>query len=269
MVDSVIESEGLPPNIHHYPYKGRDDYEEIWNYEHSLPDQLEYFLITNIGKAAFEHNFLNNEEHLFRNSWKDYFISTNSLLIRMPTKAHERAARNFGYYVKKEADLISPECRLVLCGSSDIHSDTQVKRPDESFLPRTLQNREDPTVVVEVALSESSTDLQKSAECYLNNSNGVVKVLITIRLQHKQEMVLRRWCIRNGAPVIDQETIIVKRRRKTRSNQDTLHFTNAPFIIPFQDLYLRQPAPRTDEGDVKLTQNVLTMLVGDTWGRKS
>lgn len=97
--------EDFPSSIHRYPYKGKNDLLTIISYEMSLREPNDIFLITNINKHRFETDFLNTDN----NTWKEYFHSSQLLVIKMALRPHEIAGRTLAGHVVSEAGLMGPE----------------------------------------------------------------------------------------------------------------------------------------------------------------
>jgi len=134
--------------------------------------------------------------------------------------------------------------------------------PEASFVPECLEEREYTTVIVEVAFSEPDAYLHDKVNFWLRKSNGAVQTVIIIRVKagDRRKVVLQRWCMNNGAIVMEQETVVEKQYGKTRPPQAEIRVTNDPFVIPFDKVYLRQ---RTRSArDIRITGEGLEELVG-------
>jgi len=259
-----LELEDFPPDIHRYPYKGRDDFLRI--HESFLPNGPEYFLMTNVDKDSFERDFVNTDEGLFIRAWNEYCFSTKSLLIRMPPcEFHASAVGSFTGEVLMATRELGPKYRLVAYGDRAINIGGKSLAVDGGFVLKSDPNRRVPTVVFEVGLSESGTHMQRKIDFWLTQSNGLIQAVVFIRLRREWQVVLQRWGISNGAPAMEQETIIEKIYGRKRSDPSTVQVTNAPFIIPFNKLYLRDPLPNSRERDIHLSQESLELMFTDIW----
>jgi hypothetical protein len=265
-LDSVPED--FPPGIQRYPYKGRDDFLAIWDYESCLPDQRE-FLVTNISKDVFDSVFLYNDEKPFRNSWKEYIIASQLLVFEMaaPQPLHEKPGALLGLGLVNKANGMgngSLANQLIPLGGTAVLLGRRYKRPDASFRPGYLPNRQYPTVVFETALTESPLKLRRDAHRWVVDSEGQTTA-ITIRVDREREqMVLRRWVLANGQPVMRNSTTIDHVRGRLRSSNPTAVMTGAPFVIPYQEVYGREPRNASDR-DVSWSKRDLERFSLTVW----
>lgn len=259
-----LELDDFPPCIHRYPYKGRDDFLRI--YESYLPNGPVYFLMKNVNKDSFERDFVNTDEDLFIKAWKEYCFSTKSLLIRMPPSAPHAAAVGFSIsFLTMATRELGPEYRVRPFAAGRIDIGGKSLAADGGFMPKSDPQRRVPTVVFEVGVSESGPLMQRKIGFWLTRTDGAIQAVIVIRLKNEREVVLQRWCISNGAPAMEQETVMEK-LYGTTSELSTIRVTNAPFVIPFEKLYLREPRPNSRERDIHLSQQDLKELLSDIWG---
>jgi len=264
MEDSLArELEYVLPSIHRYPYKGRDDFVEIWDYELSIPDRDDYFLMTNINKHTFEHDFVGTDDNFFLKTCNEYCHLSQSLLIRMRSAEREYARAEFTNLISVAAVQMGLPHALQFLGSRDYQLGPKKKQADDAYVPKVLASRPYPSVVLEVAWSESASKLRADAERWLTVSNGEVKAAITILVKKRSfDIIIQRWNIVDGALVIQQETRIMKQDSGVNSRASVV-FIGAPFIIPFHILFLRPAAPSTNEGDIVLADIDLIHLARD------
>ncbi|KAJ5191405.1 uncharacterized protein N7498_010390 [Penicillium cinerascens] len=261
MSDTVASGvEDFPSSIRRYPYKGKNDLSTIMSYESSLGDQNDMFLITNINKHRFETDFLDTD-----NKFKEYFHSSQLLVIKMASYPHEIAGRTFAGHVVSEVGLMGTQNTLRNPGGWCLDLLSSNKCPDESFLPRRLQGRGHPTVVIETARSESASKLKNDAARWLLSSNNEVQAVITIHLDRNEAITIKRWGRQNGQAVVQEETCIFKEYGSARSARPTPQVTRAPFTIPYADLYLRQAQPSTNERDIQISQEQLLDVADAAW----
>lgn len=142
------------------------------------------------------------------------------------TPPHERAGGSLAFSILTAANTNggrpSRADWIMTDRTTPILLGTSMKCPDESFRPRYLAARAFPTVVVETALTESDANLEADARRWVTGPNGAVTA-ITIRLQKETEqIVLRRWVLANGTPVIRQETTIANAPPKEEASRQML-----------------------------------------------
>jgi hypothetical protein len=266
MSDALASGHDDLPSFRRYPYKGRDDFLAVMDYERSLPNKNRIFLITNINQHQFELDFLNTQDRTFSRVWKEYLFSSQLLSIKMTLRAHERAGWSLADLIIHAAEQqMGNPFRLINEQQSDITLNTGIKRGDETLIPLDLEDREYPSVVIEVGLSETlpNLNLNRDVERWVRGSDGGIKAVITIDFKRDREMVIRRWCLESNVPVVKQETTVTR-----TPITSTTQITNAPFIVPFDNLYLREVTAGTNEGDIQITNNQLHRLAEDVWGRQ-
>ncbi|KAJ5121860.1 uncharacterized protein N7443_001967 [Penicillium atrosanguineum] len=260
--------EGFLPGVHRYPYKGKDDFPNVMNYELTLPDRREFFLVTNLSQHTFEADFFNTEDKPFSHSWKEYFYDSQLLVVEMlPRVPHERASRRLSQFIMSVADAnaqLSPDNLIIPDGTAAVQLGTSAKCPDESFRPLYFAHQAFPTVIVETAFTESPQKLEQDARRWVTQSNGQVTV-ITVHLEESTErIVLQRWVLANGSPVRRQETTITNVRGARRNEGASVQITNAPFIIPYQELLARAPRSSNDR-DISIDVMALGLLCEQVW----
>ncbi|CAP95572.1 Pc21g06750 [Penicillium rubens Wisconsin 54-1255] len=268
-MEDVIELEGFPPSIHRYPYHGRDDFLAIMDYERSLPysNKHEIFLVTDINKERFECDFRYADETMFSRSWKEYLVHLNILLMKMPSAPHERAIQSLQRLITIATLRQGLVYDIRSEGSKYQKLQSRVKQPDNQIYPARFQSRGYPSIVFEVAKSETGRQLQRDTEKWLFECQNEVLSVITIYIgKRNRTMTLRRSTVENGSLAMKQEVDITVEPGILRS-QGAPVISNAPFTIPFSHLLLREPNfwtwPR--ERDLQLTKADLTILAEDTW----
>jgi hypothetical protein len=247
-----------------YPYQGKGDFLNLMDYERSLPNRSSIFLITNINKQQFERQFLNTHDRTFSWMWKEYIYSSRLHFVKMPLRPHEIAGRSFALLIILTAEQqMGSALGIVNYGTSDFMLNESIKCANESLIPEILERRlEYPPVVIEI--SESQAKLDYDANSWLIGSDGAVKAVITVHIKGDQKIMIQRWCLESDVPVVKQETTMTKLFRKTtRSSSTTVQVANAPFTIPFEQLYLREPTPHTNEGDIQITDSQLRKLANN------
>jgi hypothetical protein len=69
----------------------------------------------------------------------------------------------------------------------------------------------------------------------------------------------------NDKPVIRQETLKRASIGRCRSSQPTFEVLNAPFVIPYELLFVVPPTPETGESDVEVTDHELVLFARGVW----
>lgn len=140
------------------------------------------------------------------------------------------------------------------------------KEPDQAWRPHRLplnRSRDWPSVVLEVAYSETESKLGSSVWFWMRASGGDVKVVLTLRINRKQPKIrIEKWVNSssndNNRHRLDQSVTI----SKTDSNRIIL--LNTPLTIDFEDLFLR-PATIPREKNIELDAEKLEYLATEIW----
>ncbi|QSS62110.1 hypothetical protein I7I51_04287 [Histoplasma capsulatum] len=262
--------EALPPGSSQYDAEGlgAEDLEELLqrdrlftHTEHYDSDGKRildsYVVFKNVARDTMRD--FSNQRHLGR--IKDQSLTNHLLIINMPSGDHESAIRYFDKVLQRKLDEMRTDFSLEMkaCGSKDVHGTTRTKIPDTSFRPRLLpaaRSDEWPSLVLEVGYSESASKLKKDASWWLTESQGEVRVVITLKVFRNHRVHLEMWQFRDGAarprPVLTQEATVTK--------SASGYSASAPMVIRFQDLLLRPPAGN-GECDIVLDRGDLEQMV--------
>ncbi|KAL2222179.1 hypothetical protein M432DRAFT_601712 [Thermoascus aurantiacus ATCC 26904] len=212
------------------------------------------------------------------------------LLFKMLTPAHEQAARGFhGLFAIKLAQMnVASQLTSIRSGSSPSTSEDSAvkesfrkKRPDLSYKPTILppgRSPKWPTVVVEVGYSGSQRKLVADMKWWLGNpapdshsehERERVQLAIAIYIKkHMREVIIQRWERvprptlaepERVAPAIVQQTTLAK-----GVNQTNVKVSNAPLVLPFRKVFLRNEA-NLAESDFVFTGDELANVVETVW----
>lgn len=116
-----------------------------------------------------------------------------------------------------------------------------------------------PTVVLEVALSETQSKLSSDMRFWLNQSHGSVKVFLTLAIKYKgPQITLEKWELRND------------RQHQTRrvdisvGTNKQIRVDGGPLVIEFEKLFLR-PAEDAREDDITINTDIFEELATEIW----
>ena len=193
-----------------------------------------------------------------------HYTSINLLIIKlMPTVAHELAHSVLADKLMIRLSVMGlDEPPLLRVGAGRYHGTQSSKEGDSAYKPDP-RNREDdwPTIVFESGFSESLTKLRQDARWWLTNSQGDVRIVVTVlvRPEHKTLQV-EKWCLapppritrRNqDIPTRVQEILVTQNPPPHIGGAATYTVTGAPLTLEFQEMLLRAPTP--PESDVTFT----------------
>ncbi len=226
----------------------------------------QYLVVRGVNETIF--NRIDNGYRGVRLTW---YSDVETLIIKVPTEAHDQAAASFGGYVDHTArnmGVANIERRVV--GTATYHAvlpaRTVSKQPDWGMKPQNLRpHGRFPTIVLEVGFSETLTQLRKDARLWFAMSNEVqIVILIAIRAA-KNNIIFEKWAMaptlanqpvtRNAPAQVPQcEQSITITRTPQANNTYTLAITAgmAPLTLEFNKLFLRQPVG--GEQDIDFTQ---------------
>ncbi|KAL3479407.1 hypothetical protein BJX99DRAFT_222565 [Aspergillus californicus] len=177
--------------------------------------------------------------------------------------AHEVAGAAFDHALWKALILAGLDGMITTLDSTTIVAATGRKQADKAYQPREISQATNwPSVVLEVAYSESAAKLQADVRFWLHNSNDHVKVVFAIKVKQRTPMItIEKWKRDpNGQGYIQQRAIISRHRGNV-----TIH--GAPITIEFEDLFLRSGKTRPDK-DIELDVDMLRDLAAETWSKQ-
>jgi hypothetical protein len=189
----------------------------------------------------------------------------------MPFPEHEVAARAFGIYVNQKIDIMDLDDELDDLGSTTLRFGSFSKEADGCWAPA-LQST-NPTLVLEIGLSESSRQLAIDAQGWLESRGSTVKLAVIMKINRDDpEIVVRRWELRprqssirtRASPLSASCTQEV---RMFRSNNTTM--VTGDMILPFQKVVGRLVDPNNpQEQDFTITQQKFQKLAEKVWRKQ-
>ncbi|KAJ5384053.1 hypothetical protein N7517_001964 [Penicillium concentricum] len=142
------------------------------------------YIIMDIDEDSFIECFVNSGESIRRHSWELYDHASQSTLLKIYESAIHAVAGGafetiFSAWTRKVDDTLILSTR-----ASAVRGDTWTKKADISWTLIDPSGRpcKWPTFVGEVAWSEQRRKLLRDIEFWLNDSNGEVKIAITITI---------------------------------------------------------------------------------------
>lgn len=280
-IDSIPKGHGtgflgnLEPSIKRFPYQGKRQFNNIMKQEFQRRAQSsdpiekwsEWVLFTDLDEETFTRDFLNsaNETHQI-DDWTancpSYDSSLRLLLTKMPLSPHEVALQVFETLLFSALKPMELHRAVRLLRSTTVDGTSGRKEPDGSWAPHRLPRghpKNMPTVVLEVALSETQSKLSSDVRFWLNQSHGGVKVVLTLAISRKGPTItLEKWELRNDRQHRTGRVDISMGANKR------IRVDGGPLVIKFEKFFLR-PAEDAREGDITINTDMLEELATEIW----
>jgi hypothetical protein len=191
-----------------------------------------------------------------------------TLIIKVPTAAHELVSRAFGdiFVIQAAGMRVASRERMRLGSTTFKGTSSTSKEADESFKPATLRPHELdwPTLVLETGVSEfvletgvseSLSRLRNDARWWLSNSGGRVNIVLIFHINRGTKTILiERWENQPPAQIPTRMQAITIDQNNVTGTSLTLHF---------HQIFLRQPNP--PERDLVFTAQDLRDWSDDVW----
>ncbi|KAJ6157567.1 hypothetical protein N7470_005159 [Penicillium chermesinum] len=198
-----------------------------------------------------------------------YDLQTRRMIITITGGPHERVTREWDFVLRTQA--IASNLAVVSDGSARMAGHSSHKEPDSQYMP------EDdisgwPTVVLEVGYSESPGKLKCDAAWWLANSNGEVKLVITIAIDKRQPQITIECIVldnfilpaHNNRPhyrTVTRQHLTITRRQGIITTRPSV-----PLRITVQEIMGRSPLP--GETDILIPVPRLEELAAKVWFRQ-
>ncbi|KAL2849943.1 hypothetical protein BJY01DRAFT_245739 [Aspergillus pseudoustus] len=256
----------VPSDLPHYAYTNRSQFEHDFQEAFDeFGETNEYFLVTGVTPEIFDLVFLPTEEEgSFFARWTSFDPELQRLLVRMGTSsAHENAAEEFSDALTTALARIGMRREIQRIGTAMHEAPTGRKQADKAFRPTRLPRgrfRDWPTVVVEVAYSESISKLQSDVRYWTRAGAGEVKVIITICVaRNRPEIIIEKWGVDYQGNKSREQTVQI-RKVGSRSRVSGGHL-----VLEFERLFLRAPTTPREQRNVQITEEDLEGLAAHVW----
>ena len=253
----------LPPAIKRYTYQGESQCLDIIESESAAfetsteaGDLLLFVADTETIEA------INREEDAYELHKYISAFDTNEhlFLVRMPSLPRSIASGMMDQILLEAANSMDMSRSLVPISMMEIRGGSRGKQADYAWKPlRSPPGMSKfPSVVLEVAYSESDYHLNSSVRFWLESHNGKAKICLTLRINRSvPEIRIEKWEIQNERIHRSQVIRITKRKDQT-------YISDFPLVIAFESLFLRPPSsPR--EKDLEISQQQLERLAETVW----
>ena len=170
----------LPPSTHLFPYRGSAAFLETcyrefhrFSRDQTVPD---FVVFTDVDEKQFDEDFRNSSDKDILHSISTYDPTQHVLIAKMTSAAHAAALERFGAQLLFAIRPQNLYQTLGMYGGQLFDGQGQSKKADKAWGPcdRTRhQGQRRPTVVAEVAVSETRTKLWSSTSAaVLHTRNG-------------------------------------------------------------------------------------------------
>lgn len=280
--------EVLPPSVRRYLYQGEEHFCQILRREHdrlqnsvrnlrNTPDdavEITEYIVFFIDAPTFERDFCDPNTAITTLSCRSsYSPTTNVLTIKMLTPEHDRACYAFGKAVDMALVPMGLDRTILPYAGVGINVNGRVKQADYGLGPRRPPpgrrppsgSPKKPTVVMEVAVSETQAKLRRDVDLWLNPERGNANVAISMKANRKKPVLTVdkwEWDATNQQSQNTQHIVIAE-----SESGDQVTVSQAPLVIPFHLLFGRPPSsPR--ETDIYISQQELVEIATLVWESK-
>lgn len=187
------------------------------------------------------------------------------LLAKMSSVPHSAAAVALDHLLVKALQPMGLDLAVKGYASAEIwgHEQKRAKEPDHGWGPRRRPpGRADrPSVVLEVAYSESEAKLQSDVRFWLSPEDGNANVCLTIRIDRsKPKIRIEQWHRGEQNRIRRNQVVWIAKTTPT----GPLSVTGDPLRLSFEDLFCRKP-DRPGEHDLNIPAEQLEELARMVW----
>ena len=255
--------------IRRYPYEGRERFNNILEMElqrhQNAPaeDISEWVLFTGVDKPTLVRDFLEPSTPWTDAGWSSFDASQCLLLASMPnSRPHEAAAAAFGNLFLDAVEPTGLKYALEDLRSAMFEGEDKGKQPDNAWGPRRPPPGHDrywPTVVTEIACSQTPSKLSSDVRYWLEGTDRKAQAVVTLIIDQKAPRItVEKWQQQqNSRAHRAQKITISKMNERTTVEGGSL-------VIGFQELFLR-PSDAPKETDFELGEQRLTLLATIIW----
>jgi hypothetical protein len=254
----------LAPSIPRLRYTGITDFLHAYD-ALSETNVSEWLLLTDIDESTFTRDFENatDDSHIAFWLWVSLDPLSRLLLFKMPPlPAHEVALSTFGRLFDDSLQATGLKYAIKQLGSSPYGEGNRGrKRADCEWAPKRPppgHDRNAPTVVLEVALTETRSKLNSDVRFWLDKARHDVNIALTLDIdQREPRITIEKW-------ELVQDKIHRTQRVVIHSNNQRPVVTGGPLTIDFMKLFLRAPTT-PKEMDIVIEVHQLEFLAEEIW----
>ena len=259
------DSEVLPLSVRRYDYKDKDQFAQILALERErLLDSMRHsreisdidtgsgrseqepiteiteYIIFSIDPTTFNQDFLSLDAIPIFSIRTSFDPNTKTLTVKMVTGEHTQLAFAVHKAVDKALTRMGLDEAIYQYLGVDIDLNGRKKQPDMGWGPRRPPRGcpKRPSVVLEVAVSETRKKLRQDVDLWLDPLQGNANVVIAIKLNRQRAMVtIDLW----QRDTVNGKAINSQHIEVSESEYDEVKLSGGPLVIPFRLLFLRDP----------------------------
>ncbi|KAI5305501.1 Chitin synthase, class 7 [Ascosphaera pollenicola] len=232
-----LERYGMPV----YTYHGLDSIERAIQQELTKPPKeggvATHFVMEDVPSEIIKYLLTPDNVQLPSNTdISAYDISAHRIIIKMPElPPHSTAVAEFCDAINMAIRNAGFRDAVVKEGAALHRGSVRGKQPDSSWKllpPNYVETRERwPRIVLEVGLSESKKKLKEDARFWLDNSDGTVKLMLTLDIS-EDSVTLEAWERKDGDVVV-----VKKMEAEIREGTWRMASENNALQFPVEDVF--------------------------------
>ncbi|KAJ5794391.1 Glutathione S-transferase/chloride channel C-terminal [Penicillium paradoxum] len=249
--------ESLPPSITRHTYYNEEQLFDTLEYEFAR-----FEASSTEASSSFSMQAKIPSKPFSIRQTKKVLFPNFLFLIRMPLTPH--GAATTVVHTMLTHSLIPMGLSLSLQGypGVTVRGGSRGKQPDHGWAPKRRARGafNSPSVVLEVAYSESDAKLKSDVRFWLNPNECRANLCLTLRIhKSRREIRIESWTTQNNRIHRSHVTYITKKGRHTN-----VSVTHHPFTIPFESLFCHRPS-RPGEKDIEFSQIQLEEIADSIW----
>lgn len=203
-----------------------------------------------------------------------YFPDIESLIVKLPTKAHELARNSFGTMLAVSKvgpmGIHYPEF-MGLGATKYVGQNVSSKEGDSSWINMSILPKDDwPNFVIEAGMSQGTLRLRAAARWWIEHSQGQVGIVLLIHVIPSSKTIkLEKWIPSPSpstrvSPRLNAVAFPMQTAEISIMQSRTPPVNGAPLVLEFERVVGRQP--QGSEADISLSAQELDSWAKIVWG---
>ncbi|KAJ5690813.1 hypothetical protein N7462_005205 [Penicillium macrosclerotiorum] len=216
-----------------------------------------------VTERAFQLYFDKREYRTTLGNWKTYDYDSQTINIMPEGFQHATTAWEFGQLLTRWAPQHERNL-LRACGTANYPLNTRTKKPDGAWQPRDDQNRW-PSLVVEVAKTESQSSLMDDVRFWICQSERNVQVVLSIKIK-PGSIDFKKWKYNPKNPEQPACTQYMKIVRDASLTSSKVGAANPNrFFFSYKELTRKSEEPGQDCSGFTITKEQAIQLAETIW----